>query len=83
MGAEKSLRLMVKHWMAPVDTEHVRVTRFRSSKPTGECYVRVETFNAAGAVAMFFFRHRDRRWRIFPPSCERPTMGVMEFPVIA
>lgn len=73
-SAEKSLRLMVEHWLAPGLANPVRVTRFRNRRSTRECYVCVETFHARGPVAMFFFRHQDGTWRIFPPSRERPTM---------
>jgi hypothetical protein len=72
--AEKSLRLMVEHWLAPEFVDQVRVTRFRNRRSTRECYVCVETFNTTGPVAMFFFRHQDGTWRIFPPSRERPMM---------
>ncbi len=75
-SAEKSLRLMVEHWLAPELGDQVRVTRFRNRRSTRECYVCVETFNATGPVAMFFFRHQDGTWRIFPPGRERPTMRV-------
>lgn len=72
--AEKSLRLMVEHWLFPERANQIRVTRFRNRRSARECYVCVETFNATGAVAMFFFRHADGTWRIFPPSRERPMM---------
>lgn len=72
--AEKSLRLKVEHWLAPRFADQVRVTQFRNRHSTRECYVCVETFNATGPVAMFFFRHQDGIWRIFPPSRERPMM---------
>jgi hypothetical protein len=75
-NAEKSLRLMIEHWLGPEHGDQVRVTRFRNRRSIRECYVRVETFNAAGPVAMFFFRHQDGTWRIFPPSQERPAMRV-------
>lgn len=73
-SAEKSLRLMVEHWLAPGLASQIRVTRFRNRRATRECYVCVETFNAKGAVAMFFFRHEDRTWRIFPQNRKRPMM---------
>jgi hypothetical protein len=53
--AERSLRLVVERWLAPEFAKQVRVTRFRNRRSVRECYVCVETFNAAGAVAMFFF----------------------------
>lgn len=69
-----SLRLMVEHWLAPDLAHLVRVTRFRNQRSTGECYVCVETVSPRGTVAMFFFRHRDGAWRVFPPSPSRPMM---------
>lgn len=72
----KSLRLMVEHWLAPESTDQVRVARFRNRRFSQECYVYVEALNATGRVAMFFFRHQDGTWRIFPPNQERPTMRV-------
>ncbi len=75
-SADKSLRHMIEHWLGPAHDDQVRVTRFRNRRSTRECYVRVETSNAAGPVAMFFFRHQDGTWRIFPPSQERPAMRL-------
>ncbi|MCA8057419.1 hypothetical protein QZM30_34960 [Burkholderia orbicola] len=75
-SSEKSLRLMVERWLIPEPAGRVRVSRFRNSRVRRECYVCVEAFNATGRVAMFFFRHQDGAWRIFPPSPERPTMRV-------
>ena len=72
-----SLRAMVEHWLAPDPASGLRVTRFRNRRSKHECYVRVETLTAAGPVALFFFRHRDGVWRIFPPSVERPAMRVI------
>jgi len=37
----------------------------------------VEARRAAGTAALFFFRHKDGLWCIFPPSRERPTMRVV------
>jgi hypothetical protein len=73
-SAEKSLRLMVERWLAPAAADQVRITRFRNRHSISECYVCVESFNATRPIAMFFFRHKDGTWRIFPPDRERPTM---------
>lgn len=76
-SAEKSLRLMVEHWLSPAAMDQVRVTQFRNRRLTRECYVRVEAFKATGAVAMFFFRHHDQIWRVFPQNGERPAMRAV------
>lgn len=67
----KSLRWMVEQWLAAGCSKDVRVTAFRSRPSKHECYVCVEAFTGGGRVAMFFFRHRDGSWRIYPPSRER------------
>jgi hypothetical protein len=72
--ANNSLREIVEHWLAPDPANGLRVTEFRNRQSKHECHVCVETLTAAGPVALFFFRHQDGAWRIFPPSRERPAM---------
>jgi hypothetical protein len=73
-----SLRLMVEHWLEPACAKKVRVTRFRNSHYVGECYVCVERFNENdGQVAMFFFRHGDGVWRVYPQERERPSLRLV------
>lgn len=74
--AATSLRSMVEDWMAPNPEGRVRVSRFGRSK-NGR-YVCVESVCAANTIAMFFFRHRDGTWCVFPPDPERPTMRIAE-----
>jgi hypothetical protein len=74
--AKSSLREIVEHWLAPDPADELRVTEFRNRRSNQGCYVCVETLTATGPVALFFFRHQDGAWRIFPPSRERPTMRV-------
>lgn len=76
-SAKNSLREMVEHWLAPDPANGVRVTQFRNRRSKHECYVCVETLTAAGPLALFFFRHQDGAWRIFPPSRERPAMRAI------
>ena len=73
-SAGKSLRQMVEHWLAPASEKQVRVTEFRNRRSPRECYVCVETVSTTGPLSMFFYRHHDRTWRIFPPDRERLTM---------
>ncbi|MFM0133274.1 hypothetical protein PQR09_36250 [Paraburkholderia sediminicola] len=74
--AKNSLREIVEHWLAPDPADGLRVTEFRNRRSNQGCYVCVETLTATGPVALFFFRHQDGAWRIFPPSRERPAMRV-------
>ncbi|MBC8750124.1 hypothetical protein OKW42_000761 [Paraburkholderia sp. WC7.3d] len=75
-STEKSLRWMVENWLAPNRAMAVRVIEFRHFRSHRGCYVRVEALRSTGSVAMFFFRHRDGTWNVFPPNPERPAMGV-------
>jgi len=73
-SAGKSLRLMVDHWLAPDAGQRVTVTEFRNERSKHERYVCIETLKTAGPVAMFFFRHQDGTWCIYPPRREQPMM---------
>jgi len=72
----KSLRLLVMDWLAADTTDEVRVVAFRNRRSRNERYVCVERCVGADPIKMFFFRHQDGSWRIYPPSQERPAMHV-------
>jgi len=72
---QRSLRALVSLWLAP-DLRGVKVIEFRRGHSRRECYVRVEVWKEEGAIAMFFFRHRDGGWRVFPPERKRPTFSI-------
>ncbi|REE18581.1 hypothetical protein B0G76_1707 [Paraburkholderia sp. BL23I1N1] len=71
-----SLRSMVEDWLAPDPNRGFRVSHYgRSSRGR---YVCVVADNGGGSKAMFFFRHRNGKWCIFPPDPERPAMRIAE-----
>lgn len=72
----KSLRLMVEHWLVRDSSNGVRVLKFRHRPSEQERYVCIETLRGENSVAMFFFRHQDGTWRIYPPSRERPALRL-------
>jgi hypothetical protein len=74
-SGEESLRRMVEGWLAPDSTDLIRVVEFRSSRARGECYVCVEALKAEGPVAMFFFRHEDRKWYVYPSERKQPSIN--------
>jgi hypothetical protein len=76
-GLEKSLRAMVEHWLAPDPAGPVRVKRFSHRRSARARYVCVETVRTGELVEMFFFRHRDGTWHVFPAPQERPAMRVI------
>ena len=72
--AGKSLRLMVDHWLAPDAGQSVRVIAFRNQRSRHERYVCIQTHKPTGPVALFFFRHQDGTWCVYPPRGEQPMM---------
>ncbi len=72
----RSLRSMVERWLSPESAKQVHVTQFTKKRSLKRCYVCVETFKSTGAVTMFFFRHQDGTWQVFPPGRDSPMMQV-------
>jgi hypothetical protein len=76
LNAEKSLRLMVEKWLAPNPAIPVRVTQFGFARSNHRRYVCVEALRPTGPVGIFFFRHGDGTWCVFPPEVKRPAMNA-------
>jgi hypothetical protein len=70
-SANKSLRLLVEKWFGPVSQLPVRAVRFGRMKSNEQRYVCVEAMQPAGALAIYFFRHGDGAWYVFPAQGER------------
>ncbi|MGU7774565.1 hypothetical protein ACV229_30865 [Burkholderia sp. MR1-5-21] len=73
---EKSLHCLVEKWLAPGPRGHIRVLRFGHLHGDARRYAHVEASTSAGPRAIFFFRHDDGGWCVFPPCIERPSMTV-------
>uniref|UniRef100_UPI003F49581A hypothetical protein n=1 Tax=Cupriavidus necator TaxID=106590 RepID=UPI003F49581A len=71
---QQSLRCQVEKWLSPGPTVLVRVIEFSRTQLGRRRYVCVETVQPAGLRALFFFRHDDGCWRVFPPAADKPTM---------
>ena len=52
-----------------------RVVRFCHSASAQQRYVCVEALRPGGLLSIFFFRHADGSWNVFPPQAERPAMN--------
>ena len=70
----QSLRSLVDKWLAPILP--VRVTEFSRTRADGTRYVRVEAHSASGLHALFFFRHDDGCWCVFPPNSDWPRRAA-------
>ncbi|CAL8476982.1 conserved protein of unknown function (plasmid) [Caballeronia sp. S22] len=69
-----SLRSVVDKWMAPTSASSIRFNRCTYSTLSHTRCVRAESLGASGRLAIFFFRHDDGSWRVFPPPSARPMM---------
>ena len=69
-ACEQSLRFLVEKWLAPAPSNPIRVTEFSRTRAGGRRYVRVETALAEDDRSLFFFRHDDGCWCVFPPTAD-------------
>ncbi|NPT56337.1 hypothetical protein [Paraburkholderia elongata] len=75
--SEQSLRFQVEKWLAPGPTIPVHVTEFSRTRWARRRYVRIETSLSVGSRALFFFRHDNGRWYVFPPTADSLKMTVL------
>ncbi|MEM5384788.1 hypothetical protein VSR68_14465 [Paraburkholderia phymatum] len=66
-ATEQSLHFLVDKWLGPVSAP-VRVTQVGRTKWDNTRYVRVETSLPDSRRSLFFFRHDDGCWCVFPPT---------------
>jgi hypothetical protein len=78
MNAEKSLRLLVEKWLTISDSSSIRVTKFGRIHPRGVRYVCVEVARTKSSIKIFFFRHDDGSWCVFPPERRRLSIRAYE-----
>jgi len=73
--ADKSLRYLVEKWLAPTPAMQIHVVQFGRMSLDKRRYVRIEASTPTGSRAIFFFRHDDGIWCVFPPAISRPMMS--------
>jgi len=76
IASEGTLRSLVEKWLGPVSETPVRITRSGRARSNQQVSVHIELLVPGRAIGLFFFRHPDGSWRIFPPETERPVMRV-------
>jgi hypothetical protein len=71
---ESSLRSLIEKWFSPTAAAPVHVSRctFANSSQT-KCVLARSSVSEA-SLAIFFFRHDDGIWRVFPPSPRKPEL---------
>jgi hypothetical protein len=70
---ESSLRFLVEKWLAPPQSLPVHVTEFSRTRWDHRRYVCVEVDGSTGGAprSLFFFRHDDGCWCVFPPTPDK------------
>lgn len=71
---ESSLRELIEKWLAPTATTPVHVTRCTFPNSSQTRCVLVQSSASERSLAIFFFRHADGAWRVFPPAPRKPEM---------
>jgi len=61
-----ALRGLVEKWLGVNATTPTRISRVRRPGQRIGC-VQVDVSRASGDLSLFFFRHADGSWRVFPP----------------
>ncbi|TCG05288.1 hypothetical protein BZM27_34830 [Paraburkholderia steynii] len=74
--APYTLRSVVEKWLELKTLKSARVTMFGRTLSGGRRYVCVETMHDGEKLALFFFRHDDGGWRVFPPAPTLPEMTL-------
>jgi hypothetical protein len=75
---EGSLRGQVEKWLAP-EAAPVHVTAFGRTRFGGVRYVCVEALLRTGLRALYFFRHGDGSWRVYPPAAHAGAASQRRF----
>jgi hypothetical protein len=70
----RSLRAMVQDWLSPDPERGFRVSHYGRSM-VGR-YVCVVADDGIRSKAVFFYRHRDGNWCIFPQNPQRPALRI-------
>lgn len=81
IASEQSLRVLVEKWLGAVGGARLLVRsihRIRAGRLRCVC---IEVERAAGppsnSFTLFFFRHNDGAWHVYPPEAVRPAMSVV------
>jgi hypothetical protein len=80
-GTGKSLRAVADKWLALRPETVIEIRRCAHGRKNGHTPQRrcvyIRAIGGAGEVGLFFFRHDDGAWYIFPPSASRPAIRML------
>ncbi|HEY4297686.1 MAG TPA: hypothetical protein VGM85_14535 [Paraburkholderia sp.] len=76
VAANKSLRSQIEKLVGPACKDRARVRLIQRSRSGKTRRVCIQVERPTGCLALFFFRHADGTWHVFPPDLMRPAMGI-------
>jgi hypothetical protein len=79
-AGNKSLRFQVEKLVGSTHGHMERVRLMDRSRIGNTCRVRIQIERPTGSFSLFFFRHADGTWHVFPPDQRRPEMGIARRP---
>jgi hypothetical protein len=74
MSRNSSLRSLVEKWVGLTHSTALQLSRTTRSDSNGQRVLRVDSALLDGPI--FFFRHHDGSWCIFPERASHPTMSL-------
>jgi broad specificity phosphatase PhoE len=72
-----SLRAAIDKWVGRTSAHPILVVRHGHAR--SRRYVHVELSRSQPAHVMFFFRHDNGNWNVFPPETQRPVMTHLQY----
>ncbi|MGF6478728.1 hypothetical protein QFZ91_000889 [Paraburkholderia sp. JPY419] len=76
MAGNRSLRSEVEKLVGPTRGRGACVRLLDRCRSDGTCRVCIQIDRPSGTFSLFFFRHADGTWHVFPPGLRRPEMGI-------
>lgn len=81
VASEQSLRVLVEKWLGAVGGAQLLVRSIHRIRAGRHRCVCIEVERASGSACnsftLFFFRHNDGAWHVYPPEAVRPAMSVV------
>ena len=74
-ASERTLRELIEKWLEATGAGSARVQLQPCPLPGLRRCVCVEAQRESGVLTLFFFRHGDGFWQVFPPE-RRPAMSL-------
>ncbi|MGE8163777.1 hypothetical protein ACQKRQ_27015 [Paraburkholderia sp. NPDC080076] len=72
---ERSLRAVIEKWLGAEQESEIETVRSGHLANGRTRYVSIVANRRSGTLTLFFFRHGDGSWNVFPPSAPHATMG--------